>query len=61
QRASGKTFDDIADSMGLTNAYVAQLFLNQAQLRPNRVDALRKVVPELSDSDLSGVERCPFR
>ena len=25
QRASGKTYDDIADSMGLTNAYVAQV------------------------------------
>lgn len=61
KRASGKTYDDIADGMGLTNAYVAQLFLNQAQLRPNRVDALRKVVPELSDSDLSDMQRCPYR
>ncbi|CAN0549731.1 unnamed protein product, partial [Laminaria digitata] len=61
QRASGKTYDDIADTMGLTNAYVAQLFLNQAQLRPNRVSALRKVVPGLSDSDISDMQRCPYR
>eukprot|EP00904_Undaria_pinnatifida_P008165 jgi/Undpi1/4479/HiC_scaffold_17.g07833.m1 len=61
KRSSGKTYDDIADSMGLTNAYVAQLFLNQAQLRPERVESLRKVVPELSDSDISDMQRCPYR
>lgn len=30
QRASGKTYDDIADSMGLTNAYVAQVQTRKA-------------------------------
>lgn len=34
QRASGKTYDDIADGMGLTNAYVAQV------QREKRLDAL---------------------
>eukprot|EP00903_Cladosiphon_okamuranus_P016232 g14975.t1 len=41
--------------------YVAQLFLNQAQLKPNRVDALRKAVPELGESDLEIMQQCPYR
>ena len=42
-------------------ARAGQLFLNQAQLRPRRVDSLRKAVPTLSDSDISDMQRCPYR
>lgn len=59
--ACGKTYDEIAAELGLTNAYVAQLFLNQAQLKPGRVAALRKAVPALSDTDLEHMQRCPYR
>ncbi|CAM9988753.1 unnamed protein product [Sphacelaria rigidula] len=57
--ASRKTYDEIASEMGLTNAYVAQLFLNQAQLKPERVAALRKAVPDLTDDDVEYMQRCP--
>jgi cyanate lyase len=36
KEASGKTYDEIAKDMGVTNAYAAQLFLNQAQLKSAR-------------------------
>lgn len=45
QERSGKTFTQIAQEVGLTNMYTAQLFYNQSQLKPEYVDALRKVRP----------------
>lgn len=38
-----------------------QLFLNQAQLKPNRVDALSKAVPELGETELEAMQQCPYR
>lgn len=38
-----------------------QLFLNQAQLKPERVAALRKAVPDLTDDDVEYMQRCPYR
>lgn len=61
KRRSGKTYDQIADEMGLTNTYVAQIFLNQAQLQPSRVDALSEAVPDLGESDLITMQQCPYR
>ncbi|CAN0028701.1 unnamed protein product, partial [Discosporangium mesarthrocarpum] len=58
QTKSGKTYDQIAREVGLTNAY---LFFNQAQLKPSRVDSLRKVVQGISESDLVDMQRCPYR
>ena len=34
KEASGKTFDELADELGWTNAYTCQLILGQAQLKP---------------------------
>ena len=36
KQSSGKSFDEIASEMNMTNAYVAQLFLGQAQLKTHR-------------------------
>lgn len=59
--ASGKTFDEIASHIGVTNAYTAQLFMNQAQLKPATAIKLKEVVPNIADSDLAVMQRIPFR
>jgi cyanate lyase len=58
---SGKTFDEIAKALGVTNAYAAQLFVNQAQLKPNTVDKLKTVVPGINEEDLKLMQRAPMR
>lgn len=45
--ASGKSFDEIAAEIGSTNAYAAQLFFNQAQLKPSTAAKLKVAVPQL--------------
>ena len=52
KKSSGVTFDAIAKKTGLTNAYVAQLFHRQAQLKPVSVTKLSAAVPTLTDEDL---------
>lgn len=61
KEASGKTFDAIAAELGLTNAYSAQLFYNQAQLKPGTVSKLKKAVPGISDEDLKTMQKAPMR
>jgi cyanate lyase len=58
---SGKTFTQISKEVGLTNVYTAQLFYNQAQLKPERVEKLKKAVPDLLDDDVKTMQRVPFR
>ncbi|GJQ15305.1 hypothetical protein GpartN1_g7096.t1 [Galdieria partita] len=58
---SGKTFDQIANECGLTNAYAAQLFFSQAQLKPETAPLLKKAVPDISDQDLLAIQRFPMR
>lgn len=58
--AAGLTFDQIALSIGVTNAYVAQLFMNQAQLKPLTAEKLKAIVP-ISDCDLLAMQKIPFR
>ncbi|GJD12248.1 Cyanate hydratase [Galdieria sulphuraria] len=58
---SSKTFDQIANECGLTNAYVAQLFFSQAQLKPETAPKLKKAVPDISDQDLLALQRFPMR
>jgi|LauGreSBDMM110SN_4_FD.fasta_scaffold69977_2 cyanate lyase len=59
--ASGKTFDDIAAAIGVTNAYAAQLFVNQAQLKPGTAEKLKAIVPALSDVDIKTMQAIPMR
>lgn len=59
--ATGKTYDDIAKELGLTNLFTAQLFQNQAQLRPATAEVLKKVVPGISEADLALMQLCPMR
>lgn len=44
-----------------TVAAHTQIFLNQAQLQPSRVDALSEAVPDLGESDLITMQQCPYR
>jgi cyanate lyase len=59
--ASGLTFDEIASKLGLTNAYTAQLFVNQAQLKPETAAKLQALIPAISPADIQAMQKIPFR
>nr|QZR93701.1 cyanase [Alexandrium pacificum] len=61
KEASGKSFDEIAAALGLTNAYTANLFFNQAQLKPGTSEKLTAIVPGISPEDLRAMQRAPMR
>ena len=58
---SGKTFDELANSLGLTNTYTVQLFLGQAQLKPATAEKLKAALPDLEDDDVKGMQGAPMR
>lgn len=58
---SKKSFDEISAHLGLTNVYTAQLFMNQAQLKPDKVKKLKEIVPGITDDDLAAMQHIPFR
>jgi cyanate lyase len=59
--ASGKSWDDIANALGLQNAYTCQLFLGQAQLKPETAEKLKHIIPSISDEDLNAMMLPPMR
>ncbi len=61
KEASGKTYDELADALGYCNVYVAQLFHNQAQLKPQAEPKLAKLVPGLTEDLLKEMRKCPMR
>jgi len=61
KEASGKTFDQIAEALGLTNTNTANLFYNQAQLKSDKVAKLSQIVPGISKEDLAAMQNCPMR
>eukprot|EP00854_Cymbomonas_tetramitiformis_P000610 gene610-1037_t len=61
KEASGKTYDEIATELGVTNVYCANLFYNQAQLKKGTAPKLKKIVPALSDGHLDAMQLAPFR
>ena len=54
------TFDELADALGLTNAYTCQLLLGQAQLKPETATALASLL-EISSADIEAMQRAPLR
>ena len=58
---SGLTFDQIAEKLGVTNAYTAQLFMNQAQLKPATALKLKEAIPGIADEDIVAMKKEPFR
>ncbi len=61
KKASGKTWDELADLTGLCNCYVAQLFRRQAQLKPGTEAKLKTAVPGLTEELLAEMRQPPFR
>eukprot|EP00270_Netrium_digitus_P020442 TRINITY_DN8435_c0_g1_i6.p3 TRINITY_DN8435_c0_g1~~TRINITY_DN8435_c0_g1_i6.p3 ORF type:complete len:179 (+),score=46.10 TRINITY_DN8435_c0_g1_i6:825-1361(+) len=61
KEASNKSFDDIAEEIGVTNVYAAQLFHGQAQLKPATAQKLKAALPQLSDELLREMQKHPNR
>lgn len=61
KEASGKSYDDLADALGLCNVYVAQIFHAQAQLKKEVEKKLVKLVPGLKEDLLKHMRKCPMR
>ncbi len=61
KQRSGKTYDELAQALGLCNVYVAQLFRRQAQLKKETEDKLTKLVPGLSEDLLKEMRKPPVR
>jgi cyanate lyase len=59
--ASGMTYDEIARVLDLCNAYTAQLFRGQAQLKPATRARLAELMPQLGDELLNEMGRAPMR
>ena len=60
--ASGLTYDELSQKLGVTNAYAAQLLLGQARLTPDTAVKLQQAVPEIGEDDLRAmVEDYPLR
>lgn len=61
KEASGKTYDELAEPLGLCNIYVAQLFRAQAQLKKETAARLAELVPGLTEDLLKEMQKCPMR
>lgn len=61
KEASGKTYDQLAEALGLCNVYVAQLFRRQAQLKKETEGKLVKLVPGLTEDLLKEMRKPPLR
>jgi len=61
KEASGKTYDEIAEALGLCNIYVAQLFRAQAQLKKETAPKLAKLIPGITNDLLKEMQKCPMR
>ena len=55
--ASGKSYDDIANALGVTNTYAAQLLLGQAKLTSSTAEKLKESLPDLDESDLLDMQQ----
>jgi cyanate lyase len=54
--SSGLTYDEISRRIGVTNTYVAQLFLGQAKLANGTAKKLKECLPDISDEDLFSMQ-----
>lgn len=50
--ASGLSYDQLANKLGVTNTYAAQLMLGQAKLTPETAKKLKEVLPGITDDDI---------
>ena len=61
KETSGKTFDQLAGELGLTNTYTAQLLLGQAQLKEATAAKLQQALPALQADDIVAMQGAPMR
>lgn len=61
KEASGKTFNQIALALGVSNVYAANLFYLQQQLKPDTAELLHKVVPGITSELLLQMKKAPAR
>ena len=52
KKDSKLSYDEIANQLGVTNTYCAQLFLGQAKLTPETAAKLQEALPGISQEDL---------
>lgn len=53
---SGLSYDDLAQKLGVTNTYAAQLLLGQARLAEATAVKLREALPSISSQDLESMQ-----
>lgn len=58
---SGKTYEELANALGVTNVYVAQLLRRQAQLKPATAGKLAQLLPGISPELLKEMQKPPLR
>lgn len=54
--SSNLSYDDLAASLGVTNAYAAQLLLGQAKLTPSTATKLKEALPSITDDDIKSMQ-----
>ena len=54
------TYDQLANKLGVTNTYAAQLLLGQAKLTPHTATKLQETLPTISDDDLKAMQTDAF-
>ena len=54
--SAGLSYDELADKLGVTNAYAAQLLLGQAKLTASTAPKLKAALPDLSNKDLTAMQ-----
>jgi cyanate lyase len=55
--ASGLSYDDLAERLGVTNTYAAQLCLGQAKLSGETAKRLAQALPSLDDEDVKDMQQ----
>ena len=53
---SGLTYDDLANKLGVTNTYAAQLLMGQAKLTKETAAKLQKALPSASSADIKDMQ-----
>ena len=59
---AGLSYEDLANKLGVTNTYAAQLILGQGKLSPATAPKLREALPSLSEEDIQDmIDTFPMR
>jgi cyanate lyase len=56
KRDSGLTYDQLSQTLGVSNTYAAQLLLGQAKLTPDTATKLQQALPNIQAEDLQSMQ-----